>query len=145
MQRSDFAGIFRAMDGFPVTIRLLDPPLHEFLPRDEAEIAELAAGADVSVERLRRTVEGLAETNPGTWLGSTSLEDESAPLIESINPATGDVIASVRSATAAEYEQLIAAARESFLEWRKVPAPVRGDAVYPLMQRTFTPVDLPSE
>jgi pyruvate,orthophosphate dikinase len=64
MQREDFAGIFRAMDGFPVTIRLLDPPLHEFLPRDEAEIAELAAGADVSVERLRRTVEGLAETNP---------------------------------------------------------------------------------
>jgi pyruvate,orthophosphate dikinase len=64
MQREDFAGIFRAMDGFPVTIRLLDPPLHEFLPRDEAEIAELAAGTDVSVERLRRTVEGLAETNP---------------------------------------------------------------------------------
>jgi aldehyde dehydrogenase (NAD+) len=72
---------------------------------------------------------GLAETNPGTWLGSTALEDESAPLIESINPATGDVIASVRSATAAEYEQLIVAARESFREWRKVPAPVRGDAV----------------
>jgi pyruvate,orthophosphate dikinase len=64
MQREDFTGIFRAMDGFPVTIRLLDPPLHEFLPRDEAEIAELAAGTDVSVERLRRTVEGLAETNP---------------------------------------------------------------------------------
>ena len=72
---------------------------------------------------------GLAETNPGTWLGSTALEDESAPLIESINPATGELIASVRSATAAEYEQLIVAARESFHEWRKVPAPVRGDAV----------------
>jgi pyruvate,orthophosphate dikinase len=64
MQREDFAGIFRAMDGFPVTIRLLDPPLHEFLPRDEAEIVELAASTGVSVERLQRTVEGLAETNP---------------------------------------------------------------------------------
>ena len=64
MQREDFAGIFRAMDGFPVTIRLLDPPLHEFLPREDEEIAQLAASMDVAPERLRRTVDGLAETNP---------------------------------------------------------------------------------
>jgi len=64
MQREDFVGIFRAMDGFPVTIRLLDPPLHEFLPREDDEITELAATLDVSVERLRRTVDTLAETNP---------------------------------------------------------------------------------
>jgi aldehyde dehydrogenase (NAD+) len=72
---------------------------------------------------------GLAESNPGTWLGAESLEDTQAQLIESINPASGEVIASVRSTTAAEYEKLITAARESFAEWRKVPAPVRGDAV----------------
>ena len=72
---------------------------------------------------------GLAETNPGTWLGSKSLEDKSARLIESINPATGKVIASVRSTTQAEYEQLVTQARTAFLEWRKVPAPARGEAV----------------
>ncbi len=64
MQREDFAGIFRAMDGLPVTIRLLDPPLHEFLPREEEEITQLAATMDVPVERLRRTVDALGETNP---------------------------------------------------------------------------------
>ncbi len=72
---------------------------------------------------------GLSDVNPGTWLGATALEDKKAPLIESVNPANGAVIASVRSTTAAQYEQLIAHARESFLEWRKIPAPVRGEAV----------------
>jgi aldehyde dehydrogenase (NAD+) len=72
---------------------------------------------------------GLAETNPGTWLGAKSLEDSSAKLIESINPATGEVIASVRSTTPAEYEQVVTKAREAFLEWRKIPAPARGEAV----------------
>jgi len=72
---------------------------------------------------------GLAEINPGTWLGSKSLEDTSAKLIESINPSTGEVIASVRSTSAADYEKLVAHARTAFLEWRKVPAPVRGEAV----------------
>jgi len=72
---------------------------------------------------------GLGETNPGTWLGSTSLEDKSAKLIESINPSSGAIIASVRSTSAGEYERMINAAREAFFEWRKVPAPVRGDAI----------------
>jgi len=72
---------------------------------------------------------GLSDNNPGTWLGSTSLEDKSAPLIESVNPANGEVIASVRSTTLAEFETLIAHARESFRSWRKVPAPARGEAI----------------
>ena len=72
---------------------------------------------------------GLGETNPGTWLGSRSLEDKSAGLIESTNPSTGDVIASVRSTTPAEYEQLVTQARQAFIEWRKIPAPARGEAV----------------
>jgi aldehyde dehydrogenase (NAD+) len=72
---------------------------------------------------------GLSATNPGTWLGSRALEDESAKLIESISPSTGEVIASVRSSTAAEYDQVIVAARAAFEEWRKVPAPLRGDAI----------------
>ena len=72
---------------------------------------------------------GLSDENSGTWLGSDSLEDASAALIESVNPANGEVIASVRSTTPAEYEALITHARESFLAWRKIPAPSRGEAI----------------
>ncbi|HUD96285.1 MAG TPA: aldehyde dehydrogenase family protein [Woeseiaceae bacterium] len=72
---------------------------------------------------------GLEASNPGTWSGSHSSESNSAPLIESLNPATGEVIAGVRATTEAEYNRLVESAREAFLEWRKVPAPVRGDAI----------------
>ena len=64
MQRSDFLGIFTAMDGLPVTIRLLDPPLHEFLPGDEGAIRELAAAMGVTAERIHSRVEALREANP---------------------------------------------------------------------------------
>ena len=64
MQRADFEAIFRAMDGLPVCIRLLDPPLHEFLPKDEGEIDELAGELSVEPARLRRIVTSLTEVNP---------------------------------------------------------------------------------
>jgi len=64
MQRSDFAGIFRAMDGLPVTIRLLDPPLHEFLPAEADEVSRLAAGLDRSVAEIEAAVARLHEANP---------------------------------------------------------------------------------
>jgi pyruvate,orthophosphate dikinase len=64
MQRSDFEGIFEAMDGLPVTIRLLDPPLHEFLPQAPEAVAALAKDMGVSVRRLHSIVEQLRETNP---------------------------------------------------------------------------------
>jgi pyruvate, orthophosphate dikinase len=64
MQREDFAGIFRAMDGLPVTIRLLDPPLHEFLPHGGAEIKNLSKKLGVDAARLRALVERHQETNP---------------------------------------------------------------------------------
>ena len=63
-QRGDFAAIFRVMAGLPVTIRLLDPPLHEFLPTREEEFASVAQGAGVSVEELRRRAAQLHEVNP---------------------------------------------------------------------------------
>lgn len=72
---------------------------------------------------------GLETTNPGTWYGAESSEDSSAALIESYNPATDELIASVRSTTPAEYDALVTKAREAFVEWRKIPAPVRGNAV----------------
>ncbi len=64
MQRRDFVALFRIMDGLPVTIRLLDPPLHEFLPRTEEETAEVAAAAGVDVVKLRRRALRLEEENP---------------------------------------------------------------------------------
>jgi pyruvate,orthophosphate dikinase len=64
MQRADFIEIFRAMDGLPVTIRLLDPPLHEFLPHTSAEIAEVARDLGAKPAKLARAVEDLREANP---------------------------------------------------------------------------------
>jgi pyruvate,orthophosphate dikinase len=64
MQRSDFEGLFEAMDGLPVTIRLLDPPLHEFLPHGGEESKSLARQLHLSREELARVVDGLRETNP---------------------------------------------------------------------------------
>jgi pyruvate,orthophosphate dikinase len=64
MQRDDFLGIFKAMNGKPVTIRTLDPPLHEFLPHDEAGIADLAKSLSVPAQEVEARVESLAESNP---------------------------------------------------------------------------------
>jgi len=64
MQQGDFEGIFKAMDGLPVTIRLLDPPLHEFLPHTDEEIADLAQQMNVSLDTLKKKVESLKEFNP---------------------------------------------------------------------------------
>jgi pyruvate,orthophosphate dikinase len=64
MQRADFVGIFEAMDGLPVTIRLLDPPLHEFLPHEDHEIVELAQLSGLPVSRVRAQVSNLKEANP---------------------------------------------------------------------------------
>ncbi len=64
MQRSDFEGIFAAMDGYPVTIRLLDPPLHEFLPHTRAEVAQLAKVMKLPPAQLGRIVASLVEANP---------------------------------------------------------------------------------
>ncbi|MGZ3687450.1 MAG: pyruvate, phosphate dikinase, partial [Bdellovibrionota bacterium] len=64
MQKGDFKGIFREMKGLPVTIRLLDPPLHEFIPHKDSELQALSKKIDVSFERLKRKTETLHETNP---------------------------------------------------------------------------------
>ena len=63
-QREDFAGIFRALKGYPATIRFLDPPLHEFLPHTKEQQAELAKKLGVSAERIHQRVEQLHEFNP---------------------------------------------------------------------------------
>ena len=75
-QKADFKGIFKAMAGYPVTVRLLDPPLHEFVPHEEKEQRELAEIMGVSFETVRHRVESLHEANPmlghrGCRLGNT--------------------------------------------------------------------------
>lgn len=75
-QREDFEGILKAMQGYPVTIRLLDPPLHEFLPQEEASRKEMADDLGVSLQEIKDLIEGLHETNPmlghrGCRLGNT--------------------------------------------------------------------------
>jgi pyruvate,orthophosphate dikinase len=64
MQREDFVGIFGAMDGLPVTVRLLDPPLHEFLPGDPATVSSLADAMGVTHAEMARRIGALHETNP---------------------------------------------------------------------------------
>ena len=64
MQREDFEGLFREMKGYPVTIRLLDPPLHEFLPHTDDEIEALAKDMNITFEELKNVVVGLHEFNP---------------------------------------------------------------------------------
>ena len=75
-QKEDFKGIFRAMDGYPVNVRLLDPPLHEFVPHDAKGQKEMAAAMGVTVEYIKQRVESLCEHNPmlghrGCRLGNT--------------------------------------------------------------------------
>ena len=79
VQQEDFEGIFEAMDGLPVTVRLLDPPLHEFLPRDSKAVEQVAEQMGISPEDVRAKSEALSEFNPmlghrGCRLGLTSPE-----------------------------------------------------------------------
>ncbi len=64
LQKEDFKGIFAAMDGYPVTVRLLDPPLHEFVPHDEKGQMEMAKVMGISYKDIHERVEGLMESNP---------------------------------------------------------------------------------
>ncbi|MFH1684209.1 MAG: pyruvate, phosphate dikinase [Candidatus Margulisiibacteriota bacterium] len=64
MQKSDFVGIFKAMKGLPVTIRLLDPPLHEFVPHEEAQQKEMADEMGISIEKIKQKISSLHEFNP---------------------------------------------------------------------------------
>ncbi len=63
-QKEDFKGIFRAMDGLPVTIRLIDPPLHEFMPKTEEEIEAFSEERGIPVERVKERIQQLSEVNP---------------------------------------------------------------------------------
>ncbi len=99
-QRSDFAGLFKIMDGLPVTVRLLDPPLHEFLPHSEADIEHFAKTAGIDGDQVRRRLGDLTETNPmlghrGVRLGITYpeiYEMQARAIFEGALEAGGNII-----------------------------------------------------
>ena len=92
MQRKDFTELFQIMDGLPVTIRLLDPPLHEFLPHTEEDVAQVAEMSGVGADKLYRRTKELSETNPmlgwrGCRLGITFPEIYESQLSALFNAA----------------------------------------------------------
>ncbi|MGH7097255.1 MAG: pyruvate, phosphate dikinase [Stellaceae bacterium] len=117
MQRQDFVALFRIMTGLPVTIRLLDPPLHEFLPRREEEFAEIARLTGKSVAALRQRAAALHETNPMLGLRGCRLAITYPEITEMQARAIFEAAAAVARETGATVEPeimvpLIATRRE---------------------------------
>jgi pyruvate,orthophosphate dikinase len=140
-QRGDFVEIFEVMAGLPCTIRLLDPPLHEFLPHEEAEFAEVAAAAGVGVEQLKRRAAELHEFNPmlghrGCRLGVTYPEIYEMQA-RAIFEAACEVAEKSGEAPIPEVMiPLVATARE--LELMKVVVDTAAQAVFAEKGRTIT-------
>ena len=116
IQRKDFEGIFEVMDGLPVTIRLLDPPLHEFLPHTREEIGALAKHAKVPAPQLEKLIESLREANPmlghrGCRLGITYPEITEMQA-QAIFEAAGHVASRGKKVTVEIMVPLIADVRE---------------------------------
>src|SRR6266576_1858282 len=116
IQRRDFEGIFEVMDGLPVTIRLLDPPLHEFLPHTREEIAALAKHAKVPAAQLEKLIESLREANPmlghrGCRLGITYPEITELQA-QAIFEAAGHVAGKGKKVTVEIMVPLVADVRE---------------------------------
>ncbi|WP_174280315.1 pyruvate, phosphate dikinase [Sphingomonas bacterium] len=139
-QRADFVGIFEAMAGLPVTIRLLDPPLHEFLPHADAEFAEVARASGIDVEQLRRRAAELHEFNPmlghrGVRLGITYPEIY-AMQARAIFEAACDVADGGEAPVPEVMIPLVATGRE--LELMKVVVDEAARAVFAERGRTLT-------
>ena len=150
-QRADFAAIFEIMAGLPVTIRLLDPPLHEFLPHEEADFQEVADASGLSVEKLRQRASELHEFNPmlghrGCRLGVTYPEIYEMQA-RAIFEAACDVAAETGEAPIPEVMvPLVATGRE--LELMKAVIDAAAKAVFAEKGRTLdylvgTMIELP--
>ena len=130
-QRGDFRDLFDIMAGLPVTIRLLDPPLHEFLPHTEAEFAELSAAIGIGVDALRRRAEELHEFNPmlghrGCRLGITFPEIYEMQA-RAIFEAACDVVATSGASVVPEVMIPLVGTRRELLILRELVDRVAGE------------------
>jgi len=107
MQRSDFAELFRVMDGLPVTIRLLDPPLHEFLPHAQAEIDELATSLGLTPQQVAQKVSDLTEANPMLGHRGCRLAITFPEIYEIQTRAIGEAAAEVARAGVAVHPEIM--------------------------------------
>ena len=107
MQRSDFAELFRVMDGLPVTIRLLDPPLHEFLPHEAADVAEVAAALGRPAAAIAAKVTELTEANPMLGHRGCRLAITFPEIYEIQTRAIGEAAAEVAAAGVAVHPEIM--------------------------------------
>jgi pyruvate,orthophosphate dikinase len=107
MQRGDFAELFRVMDGLPVTIRLLDPPLHEFLPHTQAEIDEVAAALGKPAAAIAAKVSELTESNPMLGHRGCRLAITFPEIYETQARAIGEAAAEVAAAGVAVHPEIM--------------------------------------
>jgi pyruvate,orthophosphate dikinase len=150
LQRGDFEGIFRAMDGRPVTIRLLDPPLHEFLPRESDDLSPIAAGLGMSTSAVRMAIARLAEANPmlghrGCRLGITYPEITEMQA-RAMAEAACDVIGSGGQVSLEIMVPLVGVARELALQaevLRETVDAVLAERGVTLSYRIGTMIELP--
>jgi phosphoenolpyruvate synthase/pyruvate phosphate dikinase len=107
MQRGDFEELFRVMDGMPVTIRLLDPPLHEFLPHGDAEVAEVASDLGLPVQAVAAKVAELTEANPMLGHRGCRLAITFPEIYEVQARAIGEAAAAVAAAGVAVHPEIM--------------------------------------
>jgi pyruvate,orthophosphate dikinase len=151
MQKGDFIQLFNIMEGFPVTFRLLDPPLHEFLPHSQAEVAAVAAATGLDADKLLRRAEELRETNPmlghrGCRLG-VSYPEIYEMQVRAIIEAACDVAASGRPSPCPEIMHPLVAKGEEMNFLRaltdRVAAEVMAEQGREIDYRVGTMIELP--
>ncbi|MDQ2861856.1 MAG: pyruvate, phosphate dikinase, partial [Pseudomonadota bacterium] len=133
MQKGDFVELFEIMDGLPITFRLLDPPLHEFLPHTEADLAEVARATGVDAAKLLRRAGELRETNPmlghrGCRLG-VSFPEIYEMQVRAIIEAACEVAASGKSAPCPEIMHPLVAKGEEMAYLRALTDRVAGEVM----------------
>jgi pyruvate,orthophosphate dikinase len=138
MQRGDFESIFRAMEGYPVTIRLLDPPLHEFLPKGAEEVASLARELGMEPAALQRIVDGLQEVNPMLGMRGCRLGIMHPEITDMQARAIFEAACTVAARKGRVMPEIMIPLTASVVEFRKQALIVRQTAADVMSERQIT-------
>jgi pyruvate,orthophosphate dikinase len=138
MQRADFEAIFRAMEGFPVTIRLLDPPLHEFLPHGDDEIARAARDLGRPEVEIRHAIEALHEVNPMLGLRGCRLGILYPEITEMQTRAIFEAACTVASRKGRVMPEIMVPLTATVVEFRKQAILIRRMAAEVFNERQIT-------